>query len=586
LRDASGAIIGVCSISEDITARIAAEEQLRESEERFRRVFQHSPIGIALVGPDDTFLRVNSAFCDMLGYTEEELVHMRCVETTHPADRQQTAELDRKLLNRGLPGYSVEKRFLRKDGTLMWARKTCSAVWNAAGDFVHTVVIVEDITQRRKAEDQLAFQANHDVLTGLPNRRLLEDRVRQAIAYARRNGSSFGLFYIDLDSFKVVNDSLGHLTGDLLLQEAARRLRSAVRESDTLARSGGDEFVLVATDLHGPRSAEMVAEKLRQALVDPFEISGHELFATASIGISMYPRDGNDTQSLQRNADSAMYAAKRAGKNATRFFTPEMSAVAMERLRLESRLRRALENRELSLVYQPQFHASKHSLAGFEALLRWNPASGAIPPAKFIPVAEETGLIVPIGTWVLHEACRQILGWSVKDRKPVRLAVNVSEAQFSRSDFVKTVRQCLQDYQVDPRLLELELTESMIMRDFEKTAAKMSQLQDLGVSIAIDDFGTGYSSMSYLQRLPIDALKIDRSFLKGIDRERRAVPLLRALVALGRSLKMRVVVEGIETPRQLEIVRELGCDEVQGFLLGVPSPVADPLTDSNNIKAG
>ncbi len=575
LYDASGTLIGVCSISEDITSRTWAEEQLRESEERFRRVFQHSPVGMALLDHEGGFFRVNSALCDLLGYSESELANRPFLEVIDPADRQAIAAVAHKMLRNELPAYSIEMRLVRKDGAPMWVRQSCSAVRNAAGEFVHGIAIIENITQRREAEDQLAYQAQHDVLTELPNRRLLEDRVQQAIAYARRSGGSFAMFYIDLDSFKLVNDSLGHLTGDVLLKQVAERLRNAVRESDTLARTGGDEFVLVATNLHGPRSAEIIAEKIHEALAAPFQAGGHELFVTASIGISMYPKDGGDAQSLQRSADSAMYEAKRSGKNAICFFTRAMSVAAIERLTLESQLRRALENREMSLVYQPQYHARTQALAGFEALLRWKSPSGIVPPQKFIPVAEETGLIVDIGNWVLYEACRQILRWSEDGRPPVRLAVNVSEVQFARPDFVRTVQQCLQEHRIKPRLLEMELTETVVLRDFEAAAAKMGRLRDLGVSIAIDDFGTGYSSLSYLQRLPIDALKIDRSFIKGIGRRDRSVSLLRALVALCRSLKMRVVAEGVETPRQLEIIRELGCDEVQGFLLGCPSPLPD-----------
>ncbi len=573
-RDEHGHPLRLAGITIDITERKRAEEALHESEHRFRRVFEDSAMGMAVVSPDGTLLKVNPALCQMLLYTEEEL-QQGSPEINHFADSRQYLEQSRRLQNGELNSYSLERRYLRKDGTVMWGRLTSSAIRNPSGELLYSIHIVEDVTDRRAAEDQLAYQAQHDVLTGLPNRRLLEDRLQQAIAYAKRGAGVVGLFYIDLDSFKIVNDSLGHTTGDVLLQQVAIRLRAAVRESDTLARNGGDEFVLLAADLKDARTARLVAEKLRRSLKEPFRIGAHELFVTASIGISLYPQDASDSIGLQRNADVAMYDAKRTGKDALRFFNPKMSRAAVARLRLENQLRRALDNGQLALVYQPQFRVKQPVLSGFEALLRWMHPSGPVPPSDFIPIAEETGLIIPIGTWVLEEACRQIGRWTQAGCQPVRVAVNVSEVQFARPDFVKTVSRCIAQHGINASLLELELTETLLMTDLTASASKMAELHELGVSIAIDDFGTGYSSLSYLQRLPIDALKIDRSFVRDVGHEARAVPLLRAMVSLCQSLNVRVLVEGIETPRQMELVREIGCDEAQGYLLGVPAPLHD-----------
>ena len=572
--DSRGVVSHAVVLAEDVTDRKLAEDALHHSEERFRHIFEHSPIGMLLIDFLGRLLKVNPSICLLLGYLEDELMQLTSQALTHPEDLGHDLDQWHRLVRREIPNYSIEKRYIRRDGSIMWGRKTCSPICSPAGEFLYSVTVVEDITQRKAAEEQLAYQAQHDVLTGLPNRRLLMDRIQQAIGRGRRGGTIVALYYIDLDSFKLVNDSLGHATGDDLLQQVAIRLRSAVRETDTLARSGGDEFVLVATELRDARSAKLVAEKLRNALKQPFHIGSHDLFVTASIGISLFPGDGPDAESLQRNADAAMYHAKRLGKNGIRFFSPDMSRVIVERLRLEGQLRRALEQRQLWLVHQPQFRLSDRRLLGYETLLRWtHPELGAVPPSKFIPVAEETGLIVPIGTWVMREACRQLRRWKECGRTDLRLSINVSEIQFGRSGFAKLVRQVLDEEGVDPRWLELELTESIVIHDFEASARRMAELRAMGVTIAIDDFGTGYSSLSYLQRLPIDVLKIDGSFVRGIGRNDTALPVLSSLVSMCHSLNMKVLVEGVETTQQLDALVSIGCDAAQGFLLGVPGPL-------------
>jgi diguanylate cyclase (GGDEF)-like protein/PAS domain S-box-containing protein len=433
--------------------------------------------------------------------------------------------------------------------------------------------------EQRQLTDQLAYQAHHDALTGLPNRLLFQERLRQAIVQARRSGNMVALLYIDLDRFKLVNDTLGHATGDELLRQVAWRLKSCLRESDTLARISGDEFTVAATGLKNPEHASLVAEAILKALRDPFEAEKQELYVSASVGISIYPQDALDAETLQRNADNAMYRAKSRGKNRFEYFVPEMSASRFQRLEMETCLRRALERGEFCVHYQPQFDLQSGRLVGQEALLRWNsPKLGAIAPDQFIPIAEENGLIVPIGTWVLQEACRQTSAWQRAGYPLKGVSVNVSALQFSRSDFVDTIDSVLNSSSLEPRFLELELTESLVIRDVRESAQKMEKLRKLGVQISVDDFGAGYSSLSYLHRLPIDILKLDRSFVEEFKTEACSASLVQGIVALAHGLGIRVTAEGVETQRQLELVHHSGCDKVQGFLLGRPGPAASALS--------
>jgi diguanylate cyclase (GGDEF)-like protein/PAS domain S-box-containing protein len=427
---------------------------------------------------------------------------------------------------------------------------------------------------QRALNDRLAYQALHDALTGLPNRFLFEERLHQALDQAKRHGWHVAVLFIDLDRFKQINDTLGHAIGDTLLQLVSRRFEGCLRRTDSLGRMGGDEFQLILTELRDPSDATRVAQKLLDALKAPFKVDAFELFVSASIGISIFPRDGRDSVTLLRNADNAMYRAKNQGKNVFQFFTPDLAAAALEQLELENALRRSMGNGELQLYYQPQL-AIGGRLAAVEALLVWNhPKLGVIPPAQFIPVAEESGLIVEIGAWVLEEACRQTVAWRQAGYEPVKVAVNVSPVQFARADFVETVAQVLSHSSLDPSLLELELTESVVMRDFEESSRQMERLRALGASISIDDFGTGYSSLSYLRRLPIDTIKIDRSFVKELDVDSNTMPLVQAIVSLAHGLRLDVVAEGVETEHQMRALRTIGCDKVQGYLLSAPLPAS------------
>ncbi len=432
----------------------------------------------------------------------------------------------------------------------------------------------------QEATEELTYRANHDALTDLPNRRLFADRLDHAIARARRNGEKAALLYVDLDGFKVVNDTLGHALGDVLLNEVVKRMKAHLRQSDTLARMGGDEFTLVATDLTGPEDAAILATRIGEALQAPFFIDGNELVVTASIGISVYPSDGRDVTELLRSADTAMYEAKREGRNRAVFFTPEIGRAANERMNVEAHLRSAILDGELSLHYQPQYELGTHRLVRFEALLRWdNPVLGSVAPANFIPIAEECGLIVPIGNWVLEEACRTARKWDQAGCRGIPVAVNVSALQFCREDFISTVTRILRETDLAPSLLELELTETAIVRSLAEIAPKVGELRLLGIRVAIDDFGSGYSSFSYLEKLPVSAVKIDRSFIQGLELAPRALCVVKGMVALAHSIGLRVVVEGVETAGQLEALFSSGADDVQGYLLGRPRPVEEHLPE-------
>ncbi len=508
----------------------------------------------------------------------------------------ETALLGKPLL---IPDLAVDPLFRREAGLFRnlglrscWCSPILSGDGRALGVFViylreqhepsPAVIELVDMAGRlaavaveqRQLNDRLAYQAMHDALTGLPNRFLFEDRLHQALDQATRHGWHVAVLFIDLDRFKQINDTLGHAIGDALLQQVSRRFESCLRRTDSLGRMGGDEFQLILTELRDPSDTTRVAQKLLDALKTPFKVDAFELFVTASIGISVFPRDGRDSVTLLRNADNAMYRAKNQGKNVYQFFTPDLGAAALEQLELENALRRAMANGELQLYYQPQL-AIEGPLAALEALLVWNhPKLGVISPSQFIPVAEESGLIVEIGAWVLEEACRQTVAWRQAGYEPVKVAVNVSPVQFARADFVETVAQVLSHSGLDPSFLELELTESVVMRDFEESSRQMERLRALGASISIDDFGTGYSSLSYLRRLPIDTIKIDRSFVKELDVDSNTMPLVQAIVSLAHGLGLDVVAEGVESENQMEALRAVGCDKVQGYLLSASLPAS------------
>ncbi|MDA0191014.1 MAG: EAL domain-containing protein, partial [Proteobacteria bacterium] len=460
-----------------------------------------------------------------------------------------------------------------KNGRVFPEWLSVSVVRDAHGEVDHYVGLFTDISERKRAEERIRHMAEHDALTGLPNRVLLGDRLSQAIAAAQRERRVMALIFLDLDRFKNINDSLGHQIGDRLLQAVAGRIVGTLRGSDTVSRPGGDEFILLLPEIAHPDAAARIAEKLIEALARPCVIDGHELAVTASLGISIYPEDGEDAETLIRNADTAMYHSKESGRNVYHFFRPEMNARVFERMSLEHSLRRALERSEFRLHYQPQIDIATRRLIGMEALVRWqSPELGLVSPARFIPVAEDSGLILPLGAWVLGEACRQARAWQVAGLPALPVAVNISALQFRQPNFVGVVEQVLAQSGLAPECLELELTESIMMHAAERNIEVLDTLRRMGVKVAIDDFGTGYSSLAYLKRLPIDKLKIDQAFVRDIATDADDAAIIAAIIGLAHNLKLRVIAEGVESEAQLEFLRHGGCQEVQGYLFSPPLP--------------
>ncbi|MYM81015.1 EAL domain-containing protein [Duganella sp. FT50W] len=552
----------------------ASRQQLRDSEARFRAAFGQAAVGLAQLSAEGRWLRVNRKLQDIVGYSEEELRAMHLSDLTAPEDGHTDAPLLRALADGELETSSRERRYLRKDGKQVWVKTTFTNM-QPDGSAAALVAVIEDISQRKRFEEELMHLARHDALTGLANRTLLLDRVSQAIAQARRSGNQVAMLFLDLDRFKTINDSLGHDAGDSVVVEVGRRLKQAVRDADTVARFGGDEFVVLLPELPHEHIAAALAQKILTALFQPMLIQGHELAPACSVGISLFPRDGTDGKTLLRNADAALYQAKALGRGNYQFYSEEMNARTLDRLTLESGLRHAVERGELQLKYQPQIELASGHIVGAEALLRWYPAGqDLVMPDAFITIAEETGLIVPIGEWVLRTACAQQVAWRRAGLPALRMAVNLSARQFRQPGLDAMVARVLADTGCHADALELEITESVLMDRADAAAVTLQRLSDMGVQLAIDDFGTGYSSLSYLKRFPINALKIDRSFVSDISSDADDGAIAGAVIALAHSMGLTVVAEGVETRQQHDFLRQLNCDLAQGFYFSQPLPAA------------
>ena len=546
----------------DITERIKAEERLQ----LWSRVLDQSAEGIFVCDPRERILLVNKAFEKLTGYSAEEVVSKtpRILQSGRQ-DRAFYEGMWKSVLEKGT--WSGEMWNRRKSGEVYAEWLSISAVYDHNGAVTHHIGIFSDVTIRKQAEERMVHLAHYDALTDLPNRVLLLDRLNQLIKTAQRSKSRLAVVFIDLDRFKEVNDSLGHDAGDLLLQTLAKRLSNAVREEDTVARLGGDEFVVAFQSLHKEQDVAMLAQKLLSCLVKPVVLNGYEHTVTASMGISLYPDDATNGEEMIRNADAAMYQAKNGGRNACHFYTSDLNRHSLEMLSTENSLRRAIEHQEFVLHYQPQIDIRSGSIVGAESLIRWNhPELGLVFPGKFISIAEERGLIVPIGNWVIDEAARQASIWRNSAKLSIPIAVNVSAVQFRQRDFVETLVNIVHKHGITPNYIELELTESIIMRDAETAVSIIEKLHKLGFRMSIDDFGTGYSSLSYLRRFPIDKIKIDQSFVTDVTKDESAASIVTAVIGLARSLKLKVIAEGVETNEQLEILREQRCDEAQGYL--------------------
>jgi diguanylate cyclase (GGDEF)-like protein/PAS domain S-box-containing protein len=554
-------------LANDVTEKMLAEEQLRLA----ARALENTAEGVMIFSEQRRIIFVNRAFTRITGYSFAEAMgqnadFLRSTEDDAGFDERVWSQI------RDTGSWQGEVSRRRKDGAIYPEWRSISAVRDAAGNTTHFVAVFSDISQANEAKERLQFLAHHDALTGLPNRVLFKERVQEALNRANRHGRPVGVLFIDLDRFKDINDSLGHAMGDQLLQAVTTRLKACVRATDIVARLGGDEFTVLVEDLGDSQHAARVAEKVRAALADAFVLGGQQAFVSASIGVTCYPQDGSDAETLLKNADAAMYRAKESGRDNFQFFSAEMNARALDRLVMTNSLRAALERDEFRLHYQPIFDLASGRLNAVEALVRWqHPKEGLVPPGRFIPIAEETGLIAPLGEWVLRTACARMKAWIDAGIAPRRMAVNLSARQFKQKDLTQRIAAILQETGLAPQFLELELTESMVMADPAEAEKVLHQLHDSGITLAIDDFGTGYSSLSYLKRFPIDFLKIDRSFVRDIPQNTDDVAIARSIIALAKGLDLRVIAEGVETQEQRTFLDMEGCEEAQGYLLGKPA---------------
>ena len=552
--------------------REAAEAASRASDERFRQLAEHIPQVFWMTDTDRASIAYTSpAFETLTGVPATQ--GARWFDSVHEGDRERVGQEWSRLVRDGV--YDTEFRLVHVSGAERWVRARAFPVHNEHGGIDRHAGITEDITESKRAQERLVQLAHYDHLTGLPNRVLFYDRLKQALAQARRNGWHSAVLVIDLDRFKTVNDTFGHAHGDELLQKISERLTQCVRSSDTVGRLGGDEFAVILNELAASEGAGLVAQGIIAALAAPFDIKGNELHTTASVGIAVYPSDSDNVDTLVSDADAAMYHAKTAGRGVYRFYTAEMNQQALDKVKLEAKLRRAVEHEEFLLYFQPKVDIATGAIAGCEALLRWaSPEDGLVSPDRFIPMLEETGLIIPVGEWVLRAACRQVVAWKAARVTPVPIAVNLSARQFQQPDLGAVVTQALSEHGVAARYLEIEITESVAMKNAEASIETLRELKALGVRLAIDDFGTGYSSLSYLKRLPVDTVKIDRSFVTDLATNPDDATIAQAIISMAHNLGLKVVAEGVETASQLSFLRAHDCDQMQGyyFAKGLPEP--------------
>jgi len=577
LHDGRGNVAWIEGFIQDISDRMVVNEALREAVRRFRSIFEHATEGIFQTTPDGHYLNANPALARIYGHDSPETLisHLQDIGRQLYVLPERRLEFVHIMQTHGVV-RNFESQVYRRDGSIIWISENARAVRDDDGGVQFYEGTVVDVTERKQHEAALQHQANHDNLTGLPNRSLLRDRIEQAIAKARRAGHLVAVVFIDLDHFKLINDSLGHHVGDRLLLEVADRLVGCVRGHDCVARQGGDEFVIVLTEQHDEDEIIAVVSRLLEEISQPWIDNGREYGLSCSVGISCYPQDGTNPDALLRSADAAMYQAKTSGRNTYHFFTPELNHAISERLELENSLRHALEREEFRAYYQPRVDVASGRIIGAEALIRWDcPGKGLIPPDSFIPIAEETGLITGIGEWILKEACRQNRAWQEAGLPPISVSVNLSPIQFRHTGLVESVVAALACSGLDPAWLELEVTESFVMHDAERINLAMQSLKALDVAIAVDDFGTGYSSLSYLKRFPVDRLKIDKGFVRDIDSDPYDAAIVRAVITLGHALGLKVVAEGVETAAHLDYLRLHGCDELQGYYFSRPVPAQE-----------
>jgi len=565
---------------------IKMQAQLRESEKLHRYIVNKSPDIVYILDSQGRFTFINKRIETLLGYKMKDVIGRHYTDLIHEddLDKAQFKFNERRTGKRASINIELKLKCKNNDQTRNFDNRLLPIEINSVGvyksqdknkdkKFIGTYGIARDITDRIEAEEIIRFQAYHDMLTRLPNRTLLKDRLHQAIAHAKRNKNSLSVMFLDLDRFKVINDTLGHMVGDKLLQAVAMRLRHCLREGDTLARIGGDEFTLLLPEVNSKNDAEVIASKIIKSLKMPFKIDNHELFVSTSIGISQYPEDGQTMESLIKHADIAMYSVKGKGKNGYEFYHLDMLDVYSKHLSLENDLRRALDDNQFKIYYQPQINIETNEVVAMEALIRWqHPERGLISPSEFIELAEETHLIKEIGDWVLENACAELKRWRDMGLTNVRIAINVSSIQLEQDNFVEKVIGILRKNDIPGDHLEIEITENTLMHDTDDGIQKLTELSSHDIKIAIDDFGTGYSSLNYLKRLPIDTLKIDQSFIRDMSNSEEDSSIIKAIIAMAKGLNLNIISEGVETQAQLEQLKAWRCKNMQGFLFGRPMP--------------
>lgn len=561
---------GICVQNENLATGHLPQDNIKA---HYDLLAEYSTDIITKYTPDGVCTYASPSVKRVLGYAPEDLVGKPLFEYFHPDDVKSRKKFYTKIIEQP-SNESVCYRVKHHNENYIWLETRSNAVKHMETDEVIEIVSVSrDITVRKETEERLLYLANYDSLTGLPNRALFRDRLRRAVARAQRNDTKLALFFIDLDRFKTINDSLGHHAGDQLLRSVARRLKQFARKGDTIARLGGDEFTVIIEGIEDSDDAAIVAEKILDLMAPPFRLDGHEIVVGPSIGITIFPDDADDMRALLKNADTAMYRSKDNGGNCFQYYTSDMNEKAYEYLVLENNLRHALDKEEFRLYFQPQIDLHTKNIIGIEALLRWeHPEQGLLNPEQFIPFTEETGLIEPIGEWVLREACKQAKQWQDDGLPPVRVAVNLSLRQFVAQDFVGKVAQALQEAGLASHYLELEVTESFLAHNVDQAAETLRELHKLGVQLSIDDFGTGYSSLNYLKQFPLNTLKIDQSFVEDISTDPDGATIAEAIIAMGQSLRLNVIAEGVEQEEQVFFLRGHGCDWVQGYLFSKPLP--------------
>jgi diguanylate cyclase (GGDEF)-like protein/PAS domain S-box-containing protein len=558
---------------DDVLARKRTEKALQESEQRFRQLVAMSSDWYWEQDEHLRFVAVTGDFAEKSGIAVERILGKTRWEFVNGLADSESGREHIATLESHAPFRNLEYRAIDDNGDERWFCISGQPMFDDGGRFTGYRGTGSDITARKITEQRVHHVAQHDVLTGLPNRSLLQDRLGQAVAYATRSGHPVWVMLIDLDRFKFVNDSMGHKAGDVLLMTVAARLRSSLRDTDTVARLSGDEFVVILSQHEDQPLSHDIVQRVMDSVAQPVMLGPKEFFVTCSIGVAAYPSDGTPPDSLIEHADIAMYRAKKLGRNNFQFYTPAMNEESLERVRIESALRNALERNEFVLHYQPQVDLQTGQIVGMEALIRWkHPELGMVPPNRFIGVAEDTGLIVPIGAWVMRTACAQNKAWQDAGLGRLRVAVNLSARQFSAAELLPGIEQVLLDTGLDPSCLELELTESLFMSDVTPAVELLHRMKSLGIQLSIDDFGTGYSSFSYLSRFPIDVLKIDRSFVNDITIDANDAAIVASIIALAHNLRLSVIAEGVETAEQLDYLRHQGCDEMQGYYFSRPLP--------------